>query len=112
LRGAARIIKKAMAYSGLFPRGSLGLQLKVVLALYVLAAALMPLAHHDILCHLKSTTHCTTCTVGSSAESAADPAVLARFWLLDVGATVCDPASEPESATLRPTSGRAPPTIA
>ena len=31
----------------------------------------MPLAHHDIVCHLKSTTHCTTCVVGSSGETAA-----------------------------------------
>jgi hypothetical protein len=100
-----------MGYSGRLLRGTLGLQLKVVLALYVLAAALMPLAHHDLICHLKSTTHCTTCTVGSSAEAAVDPAVLARFWLLDAGATLRDAATEPESATIRPSSGRAPPSI-
>ena len=29
----------------------------------------MPLAHHDVLCHLKSTTHCTTCVVASSGET-------------------------------------------
>jgi hypothetical protein len=101
-----------MGYSGRLLRGTLGLQLKVVLAVYVLAAALMPLAHHDLLCHLKSTTHCTTCTVGSSAEAAVDPAVLARFWLLDLGATLRDAATEPESAIIRPSSGRAPPPIA
>jgi hypothetical protein len=86
--------------------------LKVALALYVLAAALMPLAHHDLVCHLKSTTHCTTCTVGSSAEAAADPALPARFGLLDAGATLCGPASAPDSAILGPSSGRAPPAIA
>jgi hypothetical protein len=85
--------------------------LKVVLALYVLAAALLPLGHHDLVCHLKSTTHCTTCTVGSSAEAAADPAVLARFSLLDAGTAVCDSADSPHSATIRPTSGRAPPAL-
>jgi hypothetical protein len=83
----------------------------IVLALYVLAAALMPLAHHDLLCHLKSTTHCTTCTVGSSAEAAADPAVLARFWLMDAGAPMSVPPFVAISAALRPTSGRAPPSI-
>ena len=66
------------------------MRLKAVLALYVIAAALMPLAHHDLVCHLKSTTHCTTCAIGSSAEAAAGPAVLARFWLLDAGAAVVD----------------------
>jgi hypothetical protein len=101
-----------MGYSGRLLRGTLGLQLKVVLALYVLAAALMPLAHHDLICHLKSTTHCTTCTVGSSAEAAVDPALLARFWLLDLGATPRNAATVPESATIRPSSGRAPPSIA
>jgi hypothetical protein len=85
--------------------------LKVVLALYVLAAALLPFGHHDLVCHLKSTTHCTTCTVGSSAEAAADPAVLARFSLLDAGAPVYDSADSPHSATSRPASGRAPPSL-
>jgi hypothetical protein len=100
-----------MSDPGRFPRGSrLGLWLKAVLALYVLAAALMPFGHHDLACHLKSTTHCTTCAVGS-AEAATDQAVLARFWLLDAGATLCDPAAAPDAAVLRPASGRAPPSI-
>jgi hypothetical protein len=84
--------------------------LKVILAIYVLAAALMPFAHHDLVCHLKSTTHCTTCIVGSSAEAAADPALLARFWLNDAGATVFDPVTAPDSDARRPSPGRAPPT--
>ncbi len=100
-----------MSITGRFPRGSLGLRLKVVLALYVLAAALMPFGHHDLVCHLKSTTHCTTCSVGSSAEAAADPAVLARFWLLDVGAAISAPVDSPHAATLGSSSGRAPPSF-
>jgi hypothetical protein len=88
-----------------------GLGLKMVLALYILAAALVPFAHHDFVCHLKSTTHCTTCIVGSSAEAAADPAVLARFWLNDAGATVFDPVTQPDSAARRSTPGRAPPAV-
>jgi len=85
--------------------------LKVVLALYVFAAALLPFGHHDLVCHLKSTTHCTTCTVGSSAETAADPAVLARCSLIDAGAPAYDSASSPHSASSRPASGRAPPSL-
>jgi hypothetical protein len=100
-----------MFTSGWFPRGSLGLPFKVVLALYMLAAALMPFGHHDLVCHLKSTTHCTTCTVGSSAEAAADPAVLARFWLLDAGAAVCDPVGTARVSAYRAPSGRAPPSF-
>lgn len=101
-----------MSDSGRFLRGSrLGLWLKAALALYVIAAALMPFGHHDLACHLKSSTHCTTCAVGSSAEGATDSAMLARFRLLDAGATLCDPATTPDAATLRPASGRAPPAI-
>jgi hypothetical protein len=100
-----------MARSGRLLRGSLGLRLKVVLALYVLAAALMPLGHHDLACHLKSTTHCTTCTVGSSAEAAVDPAVLARFWLLDAGATICASFESPDVPAESASSGRAPPSL-
>jgi hypothetical protein len=86
--------------------------LKVVLALYVLAAALMPLGHHDIACHLKSTTHCTTCIVGSSAEAAVDPAVLARFWLIEVGVTLLEPDQPPDVPDASTVSGRGPPTFA
>jgi hypothetical protein len=100
-----------MFTSGRLPRGSLGLPFKVVLGLYMLAAALMPFGHHDLACHLKSTTHCTTCTVGSSAEAAADPAVLARFWLLDAGAAVSDPAGTARVSAYRAPSGRAPPSF-
>lgn len=99
-----------MSALGRLPRGSVGLRL--VLALYVLAAALLPFGHHDLVCHLKSTTHCTTCAVGSSAEAAADPAVLARFWLLDLGVAVSEPLDAVPSATSRPSFGRAPPEIA
>lgn len=99
-----------MVKSGRLPRRPVGLQLNVVLALYLLAAAFLPFGHHDLVCHLKSTTHCTTCTVGSSAEAAADPAVLARFWLLDAGVAVFDAVDVARSTTVRPASGRAPPT--
>src|SRR3954469_17622822 len=102
-----------MDATGWLPRGTmLGLRLKVVLAFYVLAAALLPLAHHDLACHLKSTTHCATCTVGSSAEVTAGPVVPGRLWLADTGAAIADPVIEPRSATVRSTSGRAPPAAA
>src|SRR5580765_784583 len=94
-----------MSTSGSFPRGSVGLRLKAVLALYVLAAALLPFGHHDLACHIKSATHCTTCTVGSSAEAAADPGVLARFWFLEAGETVCEPVHQPLSSLAKPEAG-------
>jgi hypothetical protein len=100
-----------MSISGRFPRGSLGLPFKVVLALYMFAAALMPFGHHDLACHIKSTTHCTTCTVGSSAEAGSDAGVLARFWLVDAGAPLSVPVETVQLSTRRPPSGRAPPSF-
>jgi hypothetical protein len=91
---------------------ALGLRLKLVLAFYVLSAALLPLAHHDIVCHLKSATHCTTCVVGASGESAADPVVCAPFTLHDGGTAAGGPSRAPESGPLGVCSGRAPPAAA
>jgi hypothetical protein len=89
-----------------------GLRLKFVLAFYVLAAALLPLAHHDIVCHLKSSTHCTTCVVGSSAESAGEPAVFGAFTLKDAGDAASPGAVDIESTPRTARSGRAPPVVA
>ena len=104
-------MKLQMVTLGQIPRGSIGLRLKLVLALYMLAAALLPLGHHDLACHLKSTTHCPTCTVGSAAEAAGDSAVLARFWLHDAGILISQPVEVLQSSTVRPALGRAPPVV-
>lgn len=102
-----------MVSTGRLPRGSrLGLRSTLVLAAYALAVALLPLAHHDLACHLKSTTHCTTCIVGASAEAAADPATLARFWLDDAGAAVAAPAPGFSPLSGHRAAGRAPPAAA
>ena len=78
---------------------------KALLAAYVLAAALLPLAHHDILCHLKSSTHCTTCAAASSGETAAstvglDGTGLARCRPRDPS-VVCLPPSSARSRVIR-----------
>jgi hypothetical protein len=82
-----------------------------VLGLYVLAAALLPLGHHDIVCHLKSTTHCSTCVVGSSAESPSHTTSLAGVGLDDAGSAFAAgrvPTSDQQAGAA---SGRAPPTL-
>jgi len=47
-----------------------------ILAAYACLLAAGPLDHHDIACHLKSTTHCTTCVYasapGAEARAGAD----------------------------------------
>ena len=85
--------------------------LRAVLGLYVLAAALMPLGHHDLACHLKSTTHCTTCVVGASTDLASNATAFTGCGLDDAGvpAAICGP-FVPEALTGA-SSGRAPPAI-
>jgi len=91
-------------------RPGLTIALKALVALYVLAFAAMPFAHHDLACHLKSSTHCAMCHVGtstnpSSAAPAVDPAVFK-----DAGKTdemSCTPTVSP---ALLPSAGRSPPT--
>ena len=79
------------------------------MAFYVLAFVAMPFAHHDLACHLKSSTHCATCHVGtstdpSSARPAVDPAVLA-----DAGRPTEPSYHSVSSPALLPSAGRSPP---
>ena len=83
--------------------------LRGVLGLYVLAAVLMPLGHHDIACHLKSTTHCSTCVVGSSAESPSHAGPLAGLGLDDAGAALSTAIEHLHDERTRSSSGRSPP---
>ena len=84
---------------------------KTLLAAYVLAAALMPLAHHDALCHLKSSTHCTSCTVGSSGETASSAVPLDRLHLPDAGRAVLADPLRRHATPVRDSSGRSPPLV-
>ena len=95
------------------PRGfRLGFRLKVVLAVYVLAVALLPLSHHDIACHVKSSTHCTTCVAASSAEPASGVAGVLRFTRHAAGRPFTGEPARADSRPLTSTSGRAPPAAA
>jgi hypothetical protein len=84
-------------------------RLKAVLAIYALAAALLPLSHHDVICHAKSTTHCSTCVIGSSGESAADSTSLLRLDLADAGTASYSYSTLPVLRVLTTSPGRAPP---
>ncbi len=82
---------------------------KAVVAAYVLAAALLPLGHHDLACHLKSSTHCTTCVIGSSGELTADATTLIRQPLFDAGRAAEFAAADADAPVLHAASGRSPP---
>ena len=81
-------------------------------ALHTLLLAAAPFEHHDLICHLKTPQHCTSCTsspVGSSAEPHATPGAAV---LRDAGAAAAvEPLSE--SALLAVANrGRSPPAFA
>src|SRR6478672_10856172 len=85
--------------------------LNSIVAVYVLATALLPLTHHDIACHLKSSTHCTTCLIGSAADLASGETALGSSILDDAGQAGIEASAQPGSLSLPTRSGRAPPAL-
>ena len=91
------------------PRPRLGLVLQFVVAAYVMALAAMPFAHHDLACHLKSSTHCATCHVGTSADPGGTQPALATADFADAGRADERTAIASAVCVLSPSAGRAPP---
>ena len=83
--------------------------LKALLALYVLALAAMPFAHHDLVCHLKSSTHCATCHVGTAADPTSPAPVVDAAVLADAGQADEYAFHFVLSPALLPSAGRSPP---
>ena len=90
-------------------RPRLGVILKFVVAAYIAALAALPFAHHDLACHLKSSTHCTVCHIGTSADDTSVQPGLGHVDLADAGLAgeTCSPVTA--SCVLLPSSGRSPP---
>lgn len=91
------------------PRPRLGVILKFVVAAYIAALAAMPFAHHDLACHLKSSTHCTVCHIGTSADDTSVQPGLVHVDLADAGLASEASAQAAPSCVLLPSSGRSPP---
>ena len=104
---------KARIIDSMYGRVRLSLRrftlLGIVLHAAVLAAA--PFEHHDLVCHLKTPQHCSSCTsspVGSSAQT--QPSTVANH-MADAGSAVnLQPVSQSALLTLR-RAGRSPPPI-
>ena len=101
-----------MTGNGPVVRGGLSkAYLRAVLCLYVLATALMPLGHHDIACHLKSATHCSTCVVGAFADLGSHSAAPAGCALDYAGTAIGAPGPFFAEVLEHTSSGRAPPAL-
>lgn len=83
--------------------------LRVVLAAYFAALATLPFAHHDIVCHLKSSTHCSVCHAGTAGDDSSVQAGLVHVDLSDAGRAGEAYASVAALCVLLPSSGRSPP---
>ena len=90
-------------------RRRLGVIFRFVVAAYVVALATLPFAHHDLVCHLKSSTHCNVCHVGTSTGDTGVQAGLGHADLADAGRATQSYSSIVASSILLPSSGRSPP---
>jgi len=81
----------------------------VGLALYAFVLVTLPFEHHDIVCHLKTPQHCTSC---ASSQLGSDPHALSApgaARLADAGSAIAvEPRFEGAVLTTRST-GRSPP---
>ncbi len=78
-------------------------------AAYILALAALPFGHHDLLCHLKSSTHCTTCLAGTSADDTSAQPAIPAIVLADAGRAMILPPFAAHSCVPTLSAGRSPP---
>jgi hypothetical protein len=90
-------------------RGSWPTFSSVLLAVFVAAAALSPLLHHDVVCHIQSPTHCTTCLSGCAAEGPSQPDSPSGSPLVAMGSVVVDPDLVRAAVLPGELAGRSPP---
>jgi hypothetical protein len=81
--------------------------LGVVLHTLFLAAA--PFEHHDLICHLKTPQHCTSCTSSPVASSSHAHASVGASQLADAGDAITVHAVSESTLLTSSTTGRSPP---
>jgi hypothetical protein len=86
-----------------------GLVYRLILGAFFVSLAALPLAHHDLVCHLKSPTHCGTCHIGTSTDDGGMQPAVGHVDLPDAGQAVEIHASAVSSCALSPSAGRSPP---
>jgi hypothetical protein len=82
----------------------------VGVAIYAVFLITAPFEHHDLLCHLKTPTHCTACTSSLVSADPHTPVVPGASDLADAGGAIAvDVVTSGFLLTVRST-GRSPPT--
>jgi hypothetical protein len=81
----------------------------VGLALYAVVLLTLPFEHHDLVCHLKTPQHCTSC---ASSHLGSDPHALTApgaARLADAGAAIVPEATAEGALLVVRSTGRSPP---
>jgi hypothetical protein len=80
--------------------------------LHTLLLSAAPFEHHDLICHLKTPQHCTSCTSSPVGSSAEPHSTLGAAVFHDAGSAAdLEPSSESALLTAA-NSGRSPPAFA
>jgi hypothetical protein len=83
--------------------------LLALLAVYAALLAANPLLHHDVACHLKSPTHCTSCTASPWASRIEAGVPLVSQRLPDAGRVLAKGPESVRAAVRLAPAGRSPP---
>ena len=84
----------------------------IITALYVAFLVVAPFEHHDIICHLKSPTHCTSCASSVVGSNPGPLPTLGAAELPDAGGAIALHVSHTGFLLAVRTTGRSPPPLA
>jgi hypothetical protein len=79
------------------------------MALYVLFLVASPFEHHDLVCHLKTPQHCTTCASAQLGADPRPPLTVDACHLADAGRAVSFEILAESTLLAVQSTGRSPP---
>jgi hypothetical protein len=84
----------------------------VGVAIYAIFLVTAPFEHHDLLCHLKTPTHCTACTSSVVGNGPNAPVAVDASALHDAGGTLAADVRTTDVLLVAESTGRSPPSLA
>jgi len=81
------------------------------LAIYALFLVASPFEHHDLLCHLKTPQHCTSCASSQLGSDPHAPLILDAWHLADAGCALSFQLPAEGTLLAARSTGRSPPVV-
>ena len=78
-------------------------------AIYAVFLVVAPFEHHDLICHIKTPQHCTSCASSLLGSDPHTPAVVGTWHLRYAGRTHVAPLLRESALLAVRTTGRSPP---